>query len=78
MLNHKPTKALHVTHQARVVCIRSWLPAEDSVVRGKPLQLGRTYNSRQKLGVLDRQEGNGKPPWQIRDIIFMAPIHDMV
>jgi len=30
-------------------CIRSWLLAKDSEVRGKPLQLGRTYHSRTTL-----------------------------
>jgi len=31
------------------VCIRSWLLAKGSEVRGKPLQLGRTYHRRRTL-----------------------------
>jgi len=48
VLNHKPTKVLRLstTNRACGVCIRSWLLAKDSEVRGEPPQLGRTYRRR--------------------------------
>ena len=44
VLNHKPTKVRDCASRTRGVFIRSWLPAKDSEVRVKPLQLERTYH----------------------------------
>jgi len=44
VLNHKPTKVRDCASRTRGVFIRSWLPAKDSEVKRKPLQLERTYH----------------------------------
>jgi len=58
----------------RGVCIGSWLLAEDSEVREKPLE--DTHEEE------NRREGNGKPRWQnvglIRETVSMQPRHSAV
>jgi len=49
------------------VCIRSWLLAKDSEVKGKPLQLGRTYRRRTLRKTNTAGKATGNHPWQIRD-----------
>jgi len=46
--------------QTRGVCLRSWLLAKDGEIRGKPVQLGRTYYRRtlRKMKTAGKATGN--------------------
>jgi len=56
------------------VCISSWLLAKDSDVRGKPLQLGRTYHRRRKfwkMKTAGKATGNHPGKYVIHETVSM-------
>jgi len=63
------------------VCIRSWLLAKDIELRGKPLQLGRTYYRRRtlrKTKTAGKSTGNHPGKYVIRENVSMQPHHSAV
>jgi len=89
VLNHKPVKVLQlstsnpvVSHRpASRVCIRSSLLAKDSEVRGKPLQLGRSYHRRRTLKNMKttgKAMGNQPGKYVIPETVSMQPHHSAV
>jgi len=58
-----------------------WLLAKDSEVRGKPLQLGRTYHRRRTLRntkTAGKATGNHPGKYVIRETVSMQPHHSAV
>jgi len=69
-----------LTSRAREVCIRNWLLAKDSEVRGKPLQLERTYHRRtlRKIKTTGKATGNHPGKYMIREIVSMQSHHSAI
>jgi len=75
------TKGIPVGQRKGSSCVRSWLLAKDSEVRGKPLQLGRTYHRRRtlrKTKTAGKATGNHPGKYVIHETVSMQPHHSVV